>query len=119
MDIRRAEPPDCKLITCILPKGKARPVIQALKDELDNITANLTTGRGVGKISPLALRGVGEQTEKDILSVVVSTAETNTTTPTGGASATITHQMTNSLKGFLDNITATVTNDSRAGRRPN
>ena len=66
---------DFKLITCILPKGKAKPVIQALKDEKANICANVTSARGAGKISPLALRGVGEQTEKDILSVVVESRE--------------------------------------------
>ena len=64
-----------KLITCILPKGKAKPVIQALKDEKANISANVISARGVGKISPLALRGIGEQTEKDILSVVVDSSE--------------------------------------------
>ncbi len=66
-----------KLITCILPKGKAKPVLQALKDEKDNVCADVTSARGIGKISSLAMRGVGEQTEKDVLSVVVHTRQAN------------------------------------------
>ena len=60
-----------KLITCILPKGICPAVIKSLKDEKGIITANINTARGVGKLTPLAYRGVGEQSEKEILTVAV------------------------------------------------
>ncbi len=61
-----------KLITCILPKGICLGVIKSLKDEKGIITANVNTARGLGKLTPLAYRGVGEQTEKEILTVTVA-----------------------------------------------
>lgn len=67
--------PPQKLITCILPHGVARDVLQRLKDEKGIIEASMNSARGMGKLTPLAHRGVGEQTEKDILNVVVSAAE--------------------------------------------
>ena len=63
-----------KLITCILPKGEAMPVLKRLKQEFSIITANINHARGSGRLTPLAHRGVGEQTEKEILSVVVDEA---------------------------------------------
>lgn len=62
-----------KLITCILPQGIAFGVIEKLKDEKNILTANMNNARGMGKLTPLAHRGVGEQTEKEILQVVVPT----------------------------------------------
>ncbi len=61
-----------KLITCILPKGICIDVIKSLKEEKGVITANVNTARGVGKLTPLAYRGVGEQSEKEILTVAVA-----------------------------------------------
>jgi len=61
-----------KLITCILPKGIAVDVIKKLKDEKGIITANADSARGMGKLTPQAHRsGLGEQTEKEILNVLV------------------------------------------------
>jgi len=60
-----------KLITCIVPHGRALPVLKLLKDEHGIVTANIHRARGSGRMTPLAWRGVGETTEKDILSVVV------------------------------------------------
>ncbi len=60
-----------KRITCIVPHGKASPVLQALHKEHDIVTGNIHHARGAGRMTPLAWRGVGETTEKDILSVVV------------------------------------------------
>ncbi len=60
-----------KLITCILPMGAAMPVQKQLKQELGIITASINHARGSGKLTPRAYRGVGEQTEKEILTVVV------------------------------------------------
>ena len=34
-------------------------------------TANVGNARGVGRLTPLAYRGVGEQTEKEVLTVAV------------------------------------------------
>ena len=61
-----------KLITCILPKGKALDVAKKLRDEKGINTANVDSARGMGKLTPHAYRGVGEQTEKEILNVVVT-----------------------------------------------
>ena len=67
--------PPQKLITCILPHGIALDVLQRLKDEKGIIEACTNTARGMGKLTPLAHRGLGEQAEKDILTVIVSAAE--------------------------------------------
>ena len=64
-----------KLITGILPKGVAPPLLRALKEELALVSINIHTARGVGRITPLADRGIGEQSEKEILTVVVTAAE--------------------------------------------
>ena len=60
-----------KLITCVLPKGICLDVIKSLKEEKGITTANMNTARGAGKLTPLAYRGVGEQSEKEILTVTV------------------------------------------------
>ncbi len=67
--------PPQKLITCILPHGVALDVLQRLKDEKGIIEASMNSARGMGRLTPLAHRGVGEQSEKDILNVIVSAAE--------------------------------------------
>lgn len=67
--------PNDKLITCILPKGLALPVLKKLKEEKGIIRADIKSARGMGKITPLAYRGVGEQAEKDLLNVIVSQNE--------------------------------------------
>ena len=63
--------PKYKLITCILPKGAAMPVVEKLRAEMKITTANVGNTRGVGRLTPLAYRGVGEQTEKEVLTVAV------------------------------------------------
>ena len=60
-----------KLITCILPHGRALPVLEALKEEFGSLAANIHHARGTGRMTPLAWRGAGEATEKDVMSVVV------------------------------------------------
>jgi hypothetical protein len=60
-----------KLITCILPKGVAAGVLKVLKDEWDIVTANINSARGIGKITPLKYRGLGDQAEKEILTLMV------------------------------------------------
>ena len=60
-----------KAITCIVPRGRALPVLKALRDDYGIVTANMTRARGSGRMTPLAWRGVGESSEKDIMTVIV------------------------------------------------
>lgn len=60
-----------KLITCILPLGRSAPVVRALSRDQGIDTTSVSYARGVGRITPLAHRGVGETTEKEILTVAV------------------------------------------------
>jgi len=60
-----------KHISCILAKGTAAGVIKALKETHGIMAGNINNARGVGKITPLAYRGIAGQSEKEILSVVV------------------------------------------------
>ena len=53
---------DCKLITCITPKGKGLGIVRELKEEKGVITGNVAGGRGGGR------RG---RIEVDIITVVV------------------------------------------------
>ncbi len=62
---------DARLISCILPAGKAMDLLRTLKKERNIIAARVNHARGTGRITPLAYRGVGEQTEKEILTVLV------------------------------------------------
>ena len=66
-----AQTKPCKLITGILPGGMATDLLKKLRDEQGIITAHANSARGMGKLTPRAWRGVGEQTEKHILNVVV------------------------------------------------
>lgn len=61
-----------KLITSIMPKGIGRKILLGLRREFDINTGNIKMARGAGKYNPLDKRGVGEQTEKEMLTVVVS-----------------------------------------------
>ena len=65
------QPPQ-KLITCILPRGAALDALRKLKDEKGIMAASANSARGMGKLTPLAHRGVGGETEKDILNVLVA-----------------------------------------------
>ncbi len=60
-----------QMITAILPKGVALQVVDLLKNEKNIITANFIYARGVGKMTPLKHRGLGEQSEREILTTVV------------------------------------------------
>ena len=64
-----------KLITCILPKGKALLLQRALVDEKNIHAGTFHYGRGVGRDFHIKDRGVGEQQEREILEVVVSSEE--------------------------------------------
>ena len=60
-----------KLITAIVPAGKATPVIEKLKAEKGIITANVHSGRGIGKLTLGTKRGFGQEQEKSVLTVMV------------------------------------------------
>ncbi|MEG3619195.1 hypothetical protein V5T82_12075 [Magnetovibrio sp. PR-2] len=60
-----------KIITAILPKGRESDLLPRLVDELGINSFNVGFARGVGRITPLRHRGVGETTEKAILTVLV------------------------------------------------
>ena len=62
---------DKKLLTCIMPHGRALPVLEALKRELGIVTTIINHARGTGRMTPLAWRGIGEAAEKDVLRVIV------------------------------------------------
>lgn len=64
-----------KLITCVLPKGKARPVLKSLKEEHGIVRASINNARGIGRFSRVRERSAGQQTEKEILNVVVTCDE--------------------------------------------
>lgn len=66
---------DQKLISCILPKGIAIDVVKRVKETHGVVSSNISNARGVGKITPLAYRGIAGQSEKEILSVVVSSSD--------------------------------------------
>lgn len=63
-----------KVITGILSRGKSTQVMKKLKAEKGIITAFVSTARGMGKLMPGVHRGLGEQTEKEILEVIVDAA---------------------------------------------
>ncbi len=60
-----------KLITAILPKGRDKELVQKLVQDLGIQSVNINYARGLGRITPLRHRGVGETTEKSIVTVLV------------------------------------------------
>lgn len=60
-----------ELITRIMPKGTGRKVLVGLRKELGITTGNINMARGAGMYNPLVKRGIGEETEKEMLPVVV------------------------------------------------
>ena len=60
-----------KLITSIMPKGAGRKVLVGLRKDHGINTGNINMARGAGMYNPMARRGIGEQTEKEMLTVIV------------------------------------------------
>ena len=60
-----------KLITAILPKGRDKELVRKLVHDLKIQSVNINYARGLGRITPLRHRGVGETTEKSIVTVLV------------------------------------------------
>jgi len=63
---------DAKLITCILPKGRAISLQQAIIDERGITSVNFHRGRGTGRSSRGKSGGIGSQQEKEVLEVTVA-----------------------------------------------
>ncbi|MBK1701071.1 hypothetical protein [Thiococcus pfennigii] len=64
-----------KVITCILPKGRGMPVLEVLAREHDLTALDIHYARGVGRITPLRHRGIGETSEKEVLTVTVPASD--------------------------------------------
>lgn len=64
-----------KVITCILPKGRARRIMQALTKEHGLTAVDVHYARGNGRLTPLRYRGIGETPEKEVLTVAVPAAQ--------------------------------------------
>lgn len=60
-----------KLITCILPKGIAVSINEKLMHEKGINTGNINNARGVGHINFQGNLRVGDESEREIFSVVV------------------------------------------------
>ena len=59
-----------KLITCIAPEDKVRAAVDGLTNKYGIQAMVYHFARGFGRSSPLAKRGLGQQTEKVIISVL-------------------------------------------------
>lgn len=58
-----------KLITCVIPKGKAMDIVKHLHERDGIHTANVSSGRGQGVVESISFKG---WYEVEILTVVVS-----------------------------------------------
>lgn len=65
---------DGRIITCILPKGAGKPLIEAIHQR-GITTANIYYSRGSNVGDPIGKGGMQLQEEKEILTVVVSKKE--------------------------------------------
>ncbi|MBK1648792.1 hypothetical protein [Rhabdochromatium marinum] len=64
-----------KVITCILPMGRGMALLNRLVKEKGLTAVDIHHARGLGRITPLRHRGIGEMAEKEILTVSVPAAE--------------------------------------------
>jgi len=64
-----------RLITCIIPKGKAVKVMEEIKSEFGLLRAQVHLARGTAPNTPRALHGLVEHSEKEILEVIVEQQE--------------------------------------------
>jgi len=60
-----------KLITCIVREAYAVKSAAAIREKFGLQTLNHHFARGIGKSSPLVQRGIGEKTEKVVMTLVV------------------------------------------------
>jgi len=60
-----------KLIISVMPKSVGRKVLLGLREYLGVNMENINGARAAGMYNPMARRGIDEQAEKEMLSVVV------------------------------------------------
>ena len=60
-----------KLITCILPKGVAVPMMRKLKEKKGIVACYINNARGVGQFTHRRVQRLGDVLEKEILNVVI------------------------------------------------
>jgi nitrogen regulatory protein PII len=63
--------PRQKVITSVLPKGRATKVLEVLVRERGLTAVDIHYARGIGRITPLRHRGIGETSEREVLTVAV------------------------------------------------
>ncbi|GAV20487.1 hypothetical protein MMIC_P1454 [Mariprofundus micogutta] len=61
-----------KLITCIVPEGLGKPAIKALYETYGTASADFHVASGIGKSAMYSEHSLGQRTEKDIITVMVS-----------------------------------------------
>ncbi|EIJ34176.1 P-II family nitrogen regulator [Thiothrix nivea] len=64
-----------KLITCILPKGRAQSLMRVLIREHGLTAVDVHYARGHGRLTPQQYRGIEETAEKEVLTVAVPTEQ--------------------------------------------
>lgn len=62
-------------ITCILPKGAARPLLEGLKSRFGIVAANVHNASGEGQSTPAHHGDIGARSEREVLHVAVAEAE--------------------------------------------
>lgn len=62
---------DAKMISCILPKGRAIGLQQAIIEERGIDSVNFHRARGVGRSSAGGAGGIGAQQEREVLEVII------------------------------------------------
>ena len=60
-----------RLITCIVPKGKAWNALRAVQDTFEVTTANIHYARGVGRMTPCASAELASRKKKEVLTFTV------------------------------------------------
>jgi nitrogen regulatory protein PII len=61
-----------KLITCIIPMGSGLPVLKALREEKGIDATNINFARGVGRFVRWNQRRLGDDAQKEILTITVA-----------------------------------------------
>ena len=64
-----------KVITCIIPKDRGLKLVEHLAREKGITEIDMNFARGVGRMTPLKHRGVGETSERAVVSFAVPEAQ--------------------------------------------
>ncbi len=68
---------DVSLLTCVVQTGYTKEILQAARDAGATVGAISHTARGIGIRERLGLLGVAVEAEKDVISILVSTEQTD------------------------------------------